>query len=315
MKPPDKDISFFEVNHSNVDEQLFYKDTTDVINLFHGSPSYNWHSILRNGLRNMSHTTRMTSGAAYGNGVYLTNALSLAKMYAVSNDKCSIVQGIVAGVELRNSSQYKKNNGIYVCSNESDILIRFIIQLPIQTSAENAITTLLNRIVSRRQQIRDKYQQRMLRLTSRVDSEISAMVGTIDKINFEILFDMSDISDMSDKVFNLLHIVCRFTAQGSSDICEGVLEITLANYPAEAPHIRLLKPYVINEHIGNSGSICLDTIAPANWVPTSHLEPLIASVVSILNESISIDKTRAYGNIDNSITEFKRIVIANNWVF
>lgn len=39
---------------------------------FHGSPAENWHSILRNGLKNASHTRLMTSGAKFGAGVYLS---------------------------------------------------------------------------------------------------------------------------------------------------------------------------------------------------------------------------------------------------
>ena len=35
---------------------------------FHGSPLWNWHSILRSSLRNLSNTELMTTGAAYGAG-------------------------------------------------------------------------------------------------------------------------------------------------------------------------------------------------------------------------------------------------------
>ncbi|CAK9003186.1 Protein mono-ADP-ribosyltransferase PARP6 (ADP-ribosyltransferase diphtheria toxin-like 17) (ARTD17) (Poly [ADP-ribose] polymerase 6) (PARP-6) [Durusdinium trenchii] len=38
---------------------------------YHGSSAENWHSILRNGLKNASNTKLMTSGAAHGPGIYL----------------------------------------------------------------------------------------------------------------------------------------------------------------------------------------------------------------------------------------------------
>ena len=38
--------------------------------MFHGSPTENWHAILRNGLRVMSGTTGQLNGAAHGKGVY-----------------------------------------------------------------------------------------------------------------------------------------------------------------------------------------------------------------------------------------------------
>jgi poly [ADP-ribose] polymerase 6/8 len=37
---------------------------------FHGSASGNWHSILREGLKILSGTSKMSAGAAYGNGIY-----------------------------------------------------------------------------------------------------------------------------------------------------------------------------------------------------------------------------------------------------
>ncbi|CAI5999775.1 unnamed protein product [Closterium sp. NIES-64] len=39
---------------------------------FHGSSTFNWFSILRNGLRSMSNTGYMSTGAAYGSGIYLS---------------------------------------------------------------------------------------------------------------------------------------------------------------------------------------------------------------------------------------------------
>jgi len=40
---------------------------------FHGSSMENWYSILRNGLRNLSNTSLMTAGAAYGQGIYASS--------------------------------------------------------------------------------------------------------------------------------------------------------------------------------------------------------------------------------------------------
>ena len=46
--------------------------------LFHGSPFYNWHSILEGGLKNMSNTTLMSNGSSYGPGIYLAENSELA---------------------------------------------------------------------------------------------------------------------------------------------------------------------------------------------------------------------------------------------
>lgn len=54
-------------------EQKFYaaKKRYGSFYAWHGSPDYNWHSILRNGLRNYSKSKHQLHGAAYGPGVYM----------------------------------------------------------------------------------------------------------------------------------------------------------------------------------------------------------------------------------------------------
>jgi len=49
---------------------------------FHGSTFANWHSILRIGLKNFSNTEFMSTGAAYGAGIYLSPSSSTSMGYA-----------------------------------------------------------------------------------------------------------------------------------------------------------------------------------------------------------------------------------------
>lgn len=49
---------------------------------FHGSNGENWHSILRNGLKNASGTSLQVNGTAYGNGVYLSPNASVSFGYS-----------------------------------------------------------------------------------------------------------------------------------------------------------------------------------------------------------------------------------------
>eukprot|EP01088_Endostelium_zonatum_P019373 TRINITY_DN6651_c0_g1_i1.p1 TRINITY_DN6651_c0_g1~~TRINITY_DN6651_c0_g1_i1.p1 ORF type:complete len:758 (-),score=164.01 TRINITY_DN6651_c0_g1_i1:35-2308(-) len=63
---------------------------------FHGSRVENWHSILRNGLKNASGTKLQVNGAAYGSGIYLSPESSVSFGYS----------GIVAG-----GGQANRNRG------------------------------------------------------------------------------------------------------------------------------------------------------------------------------------------------------------
>lgn len=54
----------------------------NTMHTFHGSPSANWFSITRNGVRSVSGTYMMTVGAAYGAGVYSSPQFATAQSYA-----------------------------------------------------------------------------------------------------------------------------------------------------------------------------------------------------------------------------------------
>ena len=49
---------------------------------YHGSAAGNIHSILHNGLENMSGTANENKGAVFGDGIYLARALQVAQQFA-----------------------------------------------------------------------------------------------------------------------------------------------------------------------------------------------------------------------------------------
>ncbi|GMR31274.1 hypothetical protein PMAYCL1PPCAC_01469, partial [Pristionchus mayeri] len=63
--------------------------------LFHGSKMENWHSIIRSGLKNMSGTKYMLVGAAYGDGIYLSNHLATSHKYCTLFHTRNISQNCV----------------------------------------------------------------------------------------------------------------------------------------------------------------------------------------------------------------------------
>lgn len=118
-------FNLYKVEHSEVTELEFLKNKSGTISyLYHGSPIGNWHSIMRNGIKVMSGTKDMTSGAAYGNGVYLTNLLQRSCTFAGTKD-------IIIGVyEVFNSDLYKKYLDIHVVPTNDLLLLRYLITLP-----------------------------------------------------------------------------------------------------------------------------------------------------------------------------------------
>merc|ERR1712232_11459 len=69
--PPEKEATFQEL-----------KKQYGSIFAFHGSHVGNWHSILRNGLKNASNTPLMSAGAAHGPGIYLGKSSQISMGYS-----------------------------------------------------------------------------------------------------------------------------------------------------------------------------------------------------------------------------------------
>lgn len=60
--------------------------------VYHGSSDFNWFSILRFGMRSMSSTVHMSTGAIHGPGIYVASDINTARQYAT--------RGLVAECEL-----------------------------------------------------------------------------------------------------------------------------------------------------------------------------------------------------------------------
>ena len=85
------------------------------------------YSILRNGLRDLSNSHLMSSGAAYGAGIYLSTQFATASGYSLTitgsrydgninqtNLKILPTQRFLLVVEFINDLSYNKGSGIFV---------------------------------------------------------------------------------------------------------------------------------------------------------------------------------------------------------
>ena len=126
---------------------------------WHGSSSENWHSILRTGLRNLSNTKLMTTGAAYGAGIYLSTSATMSMGYAMRRHAVFSAAGggvvsesvsaaaaasgaggnaFLAGSELNllalcevaQVPSLRKTNVIWVAPDENAVVTRFLFAFP-----------------------------------------------------------------------------------------------------------------------------------------------------------------------------------------
>lgn len=102
---------------------------------FHGSPLSKWFSIVRNGLLVLSNTQFMTSGAAYGRGVYLSEHSDVSLFYCKgvagasyggAPFHCIRILGIVEYITDKQCTT-RHHNGIVTVNDSEAVQLRYII--------------------------------------------------------------------------------------------------------------------------------------------------------------------------------------------
>ena len=112
---------------------------------FHGSGTENWHSILRTGLKNMSHTKYMTTGAAYGSGIYLADNIQTSLGYSqiMSGWKNSMFGPrlqILGLAEIAERRGVQLTGDILVVNDEDCVSLRYLIVYTTYCSEKRSIS-------------------------------------------------------------------------------------------------------------------------------------------------------------------------------
>lgn len=170
-----------------VDEKTGFKSYTfDYSNdpwdnftyLFHGSPFHNWHSIIRNGLKNYSGTNKMTTGAVWGPGIYFSDDLSVSFEYAggrSGHGKYAIgvfevkkpTETQIAGMQQyipkssiklsENAIQfddsirqyYRRSHSIFVVPYEENVRIKYLVIIPNMENLQSFSSMLIKSFIDR----------------------------------------------------------------------------------------------------------------------------------------------------------------------
>jgi len=106
----------------------------NVFFAWHGSGIFNWHSILRMGLKNYSNTKFMSAGAAYGAGIYTAENSGTSLGYCTRGSGGMSWKGSKFGANVccmalceivGPKKTWDKGNGIYVISDEASVATRY----------------------------------------------------------------------------------------------------------------------------------------------------------------------------------------------
>lgn len=305
-----KNIVFYKIKYSEFIEEKFGSNT-DIQYLFHGSNKSNWHSILRNGIKNCSNSKLMSAGAAYGPGIYLSDNLATSSHYSPG--------GIIAIVEIQgNCNKWKKRNDVFVVTDESIIIVRYLIKVPHSiniTELNKLIHNRLNKEIKRRCVVMINTQHAK---NNRIIKEIKLFASMykyigIKKSQLKIKFQKENSTltliwpyKPHDKILQKSEMN-KYKNNIQQEIILITMQIILLDlYPYRAPIIRIVYPKLNHAQITEHGLICDISLFGVHWSPTNKLSTLYKQIqwLIIVNSTI---KSLDYYN-DDYIDNYKKLV-------
>lgn len=271
----ENDIEYFNISYSSeIEEEIKSKlDTkTKYYYLYHGSPFYCWYSIIKTGLKVMSNTEFMTTGAVYGAGIYLSDHLNVSFGYA---RQCSPFNYSMIGLfqVIENPQTYLKATSFYVVPNEKLLVLRSLIKInKISHSSNNAFSSIDNYFIRERTIDKDTNDKNLISVKNK---RLSAELKLIDK--FSEKFIISKCFDEEEKPWQADLLV-------NKEIYN--IEIKFYNYPLFPPIFKIInftkEPKGI---INNKFIINLPILEPGTWNITNKIGEVLNTIWIFLNET------------------------------
>ena len=269
------DIKIIGLNYTFEVENRFKKEYF----LFHGSPTCSWYPIIKNGLKVMSGTEFMTTGSAYGNGIYFSDNFSLS--YGYTSYRSNIYyknnqnnKRIVGVFEINdNIAKYKKTEQIYVIDDEKIILLRFLIIInnSYNLSSDNCLE-LSNYFVKYLGSINKQNEKKIINIKNkRLNAEIKLLNSNKNIQCTEII---DEIKNWKIKLVDIKNNNVE-------------LNVFFNDYPILPPKI-LLNSNINNNIICDIGTnnVQLQELSPSGWDVTFNLSKLIDKIYNCISNSI-----------------------------
>lgn len=285
-------IKIYKVNHNN--PGIYTKFDNLLVKkghiAYHGSSIANWYSIMYNSLF-VAKGSLIQNGAAYGNGIYMSDSSLFSIGYCMKNKSDNIILGIFQ-VD-KDIGTYKKANNIYVIPQPENICLRYLVYLKYSIASDTTLTSNLdnyfingkvNAEMSKTVEITSKVWSRRLMLDIR---ELHARDGIMGADGLRYIVNLDD----TNSALNIIHLsVCQDSFVNSiigSDMeSYGVkfikFEFRLSeNYPFEPPFVRVLTPKLAfrTGHITVGGSVCIDILTKQRWTATISIPNILITII------------------------------------
>lgn len=273
-------VKFIGLNYSYEIESKFKKEYF----LFHGSPMHSWYPIVKNGLKVMSGTEFQANGAAYGNGIYLSDQFSMSLGYSSrhhnniyfningdkknNNNKCIVgVFEIAGGIE-----QHRKTPGIFVVGDDKIMLLRYLVVIKgeLQPSHYQELSDYFIKYLG---SINKSNEKKSINIKNkRLNAEMK-LLNSNDKV-----FDVEMIGETTNWKIILNEIKGK----------KIVLNIYFNDYPKLPPKISLetnLNSMIKKNICDNNSNITISEINPSNWEITTNLSKIVDILYNCVSNS------------------------------
>ncbi len=324
----------FKVEHTQLVEDSF--KGRDTIYLYHGSRSENWHSIMCNGLKSGSKSKYFLHGAAYGNGIYLSNDIRMSLGYSTgigivsnSHSKSSSSANILAIFEVINNPKWHKGGSVYVVDDENALILRYLLVFndstnPVIQGVFNAINKKLNTggIKVAEQQKKEMETKNITVIhNKRLMKEYQAiMKQSPEALGFTI--QLAEEDNLSRWMVYLRRPENPRLEEQMHRLGIHTIEIEITfkeNYPIAPPFIRVVYPHFKfhSGHITVGGSLCMEMLTNQGWSPIFNVENVITQIKMAISDGggeIDEHNYRKRYTMEEALDAFKRVLASHGWV-
>ena len=326
-----EEVIQLKVEHTALVEDRFRGRETTY--LYHGSRSENWYSIMANGIKICSNSKYMLNGAAYGNGIYLSNDINLSlgysnKNYTINKNSTESFNTILAIFQVINNPQWHKGGSIYVVNDENALVLRYLLVFnmvnPLLQGIFNAINIKLN---SGGIQATEKQKKEMeaRNITTIHNKRLMREYQAIKKQDPNVLgfqIQLAEEDNLSKWMINITKLENPKLEEQMKRLGIHSIEIEITfkeSYPIAPPFIRVVYPHFKfrSGHITIGGSLCMEMLTNQGWSPTLNVENVITQIKMAINDGEGeIDEInfRKRYTIDEALEAFKRVMSTHGWV-
>jgi ubiquitin-protein ligase len=319
-------IRQYKITYSE-DIELKFSSNNTVLR-FHGSPYENWWSILRKGIMIGSNNKKIClNGAAYGEGIYLSNVINLSLEYSgLATTNITELKGL-AIYEVIDDPKWKKTSNIFVINDESALILRYFMVIENFGSLNTNIYEIINfKLNSGKLMELEKEKTKLAAVTQTNAYSKRLMMEykmLMKKKPEDLGFTMKLAEEGNMKVWQLFitNVENDPLALQMQKLNIPYIEMEIIfpdTYPIEPPFARIVYPHFqsMSGHVTSGGSICMEALSKSGWVPTTNIESLITQIKLVLSDGCAKIDKRNYAqrySIHDAKIAFDRAVATHGW--